>query len=140
MGKSRYEPLVKLKKKSLDEAERALIAANNEVAGASDRLNTAYQALASLHLPQSGSIRELSQANMMIQTQHDTIDRCKEMLERAEEKQQTMRERFHASRIDFEKFSYLEVQEVNARIKKIKAQEAKMLDEIGTITYKRDME
>lgn len=138
MGKSRYEPLVKLKKKNLEEAERALIAANNEVAGASHSLNRAYEILATLHLPQSGSVRDLSQAKLMIRTQHETIDRCKTALQEAEEKQRMMRERFNVSRIEFEKFSYLEVQEVNAKIKKIKAQEAKMLDEIGTLTYKRD--
>ena len=34
MSKSRYEPLVKLKKKALDTAERALIAANNALSAA----------------------------------------------------------------------------------------------------------
>lgn len=138
MGKSRYEPLVKLKKKSLDEAERALIAANNAVASASDRLSSAYETLATLHLPKSGSVRDLAQANLMIQTQHETIERCQQALAEAHERQRQMRERFHASRIEFEKFNYLDVQEVNAQIKKMKLHDAKMLDEIGTITYKRE--
>ncbi len=50
-----------------------------------------------------------------------------------------MRERFKASMIDFEKFKYLEVQEMNTQLKLLKDQEAKMLDEIGTMTYKREV-
>ncbi len=137
MGKSRYEPLVKLKKKGMDEAERALIAANNELAAASSALEAAYRALGDLHLPERGSVRELVQVNHMIQSQHDTIEQCKAMLAQAEAKQRQTREHFMNSRVDYEKFNYLAVQETNEQVKKIKAAEAKLLDEIGTITYKR---
>lgn len=138
MGKSRYEPLVKLKKKSFDEAERALLSANNEAAAAAARLESAYETLSHLSLPLQGSIRELSQANMMIQTQHSVIEDCKEDLIQATQKQQQMRDLYNRVMTDFEKFKYLEVQEMNAKIKKLKVQEAKMLDEIGTMTYKRE--
>lgn len=137
MGKSRYEPLVKLKKKSLDEAERTLVAANNAAAAASEELDSAYEILASCSLPVSGSIRELAQVNTIIQLQHAVIERCKETLASAMHKQQQMRGDFERARIEFEKFKYLEVQEMNARIVKAKAQEAKFLDEIGTMTHKR---
>lgn len=140
MGKSRYAPLVKLKKKSLDEAERSLIAANNEVAGASDRLNHAYTALASLSLPSHGSVRELFQANMMIQAQHRLINQSKEALSAAQHKQIRMRSAFELAMIEFEKFKYLEVQEVNEEMKKMKIADAKLLDEIGTMIYKREVE
>ncbi len=138
MGKSRYEPLVKLKKKSLDEAERDLIAANNETAAAAEELQRAYETLRTLSLPVEGSIRELSQANMMIQTQHKTILWCNEALEKARNRQHQKREIFNRSMIEFEKFNYLEVQETNAKLKQLKDQEAKMLDEIGTMTHKRE--
>ncbi len=138
MGKSRYGSLVKLKKKSMDEAERALIAANNEVAFASDRLNTAYETLSTLSLPSHGSIQQLTQANLMIQAQHTTIEECKEILERTQREQQERREQFERARIDYEKFNYLEIEEIKERIKKIKGQEAKMLDEIGVMSFKRE--
>jgi flagellar export protein FliJ len=138
MGKSRYEPLVKLKKKGLDEAERALLSANNEAAVATEELAFAYETLASFSLPSHGSIRELAQVNTIIQLQHTVIDHCKERVAEAVRKQQQLREYFERSRIEFEKFKYLEVQEMNARIRKAKEQEAKFLDEIGTMTHKRE--
>lgn len=139
MGKSRYEPLVKLKKKSLDNAERALIGANNALSSASDKLNRAYEYLSHMTIPTHGSVSKFSQATAMIHAQHLSIEQCQEALQTAQMKQQQMREHFKSAMIEYEKFKYLEVQEMNAQIKKLKDQEAKMLDEIGTMIYKREV-
>lgn len=138
MSKSRYAPLVKLKKKSLDTAERALIGANNELSSASDKLHHAYQELSLMTVPSQGTVGEFTQATAMIHAQHLSIEQCQNNVQMAQEKQVQMRERFKAARIDFEKFKYLEVQEMNANLKLLKDEEAKMLDEIGTMTYKRE--
>ncbi len=138
MGKSRYAPLVKLKKKSLDTAERALIGANNALSSASDKLNRSYEELSQMTFPTKGSVGEFTQATAMIHAQHQSIEEYQQALQRAEQHQVQMRERFKTARIDYEKFKYLEVQEMNAQLKLLKDQEAKMLDEIGTMTYKRE--
>lgn len=138
MSKSRYEPLVKLKKKALDAAERALIAANNALSAASDKLSQGYEELSHMHLPTKGSVGEFAQAAAMIHTQHQSIEAARQLLEQAQQRQFQMRERFKAAMIDFEKFKYLEVQEMNSKLKALKKQEAKMLDEIGTMTYKKE--
>jgi len=139
MGKSRYAPLVKLKKKSLDTAERALIGANNALSSASDKLNRAYEELSRMNLPTKGSVGEFTQATAMIHAQHQSIEQCQQALQTAQQRQIQMRERFKAAMMDYEKFKYLEVQEMNAHLKQLKDQEAKMLDEIGTMTYKREI-
>ncbi|MDD5052247.1 MAG: flagellar export protein FliJ [Sulfuricurvum sp.] len=138
MSKSRYEPLVKLKKKSLDNVERALIAANNMLSCASDKLNHSYEELSRMHLPSQGTVGEFSQATAMIHAQHLSIDQYRSALELAEQEQRYMRERFKEAMIEYEKFKYLEVQELNAKMKLMKAQESKMLDEIGTMMYKSE--
>lgn len=139
MGKSRYAPLVKLKKKSLDTAERALIGANNALSSASDKLNRAYEELSRMTLPAKGSVGEFTQATAMIYAQHQSIEEAQQTLQTAQQRQIQMRERFKEAMVDFEKFKYLEVQEMNAQLKLLKDQEAKMLDEIGTMTYKREI-
>lgn len=136
--KSKYAPLVKLKKKALDSAERALIAANNALSAASDKLNRAYEELSHMTLPAKGSVGEFTQATAIIHAQHQSIEGAKNELSSAEQQQSLMREKFKAAMIDYEKFKYLEVQEMNLHLKEIKDQEAKMLDEIGTMTYKRE--
>lgn len=138
MAKSRYEPLVKLKKKALDTAERALISANNALSSATDKLNLAYEELSRMSLPTHGNVGEFTQAAAMIHAQHQTIETCQHTLQSAQHRQHQMRERFKAAMIDFEKFKYLEVQEMNMKLKHLKRQEEKMLDEIGTMTYKKE--
>ena len=140
MSKSRYEPLVKLKKKSLDSAERALIGANNELASATDKLKFSYEELSRMTLPTQGSVGEFTQATAMIHAQHQTIEQYRNKVQVAKFNQHQMRERYKAAMIDFEKFKYLEIQEMKARLKHLKAQEAKMLDEIGTMIYKKEEE
>ncbi len=140
MSKSRYEPLVKLKKKSLDSAERALISANNELTFASEKLQLSYEELSHMTLPTQGSVGEFTQATAMIHAQHQTIEMCRNRVQIAKFNQHQMRERFKIAMMDFEKFKYLEIQEMKARLKHLKAQEAKMLDEIGTMTYKKEEE
>jgi flagellar export protein FliJ len=140
MSKSRYEPLVKLKKKALDTAERALVAANNALSSATDKLSQAYEELSKMTLPTHGNIGKFTQAAAMIHAQHQTIEQCQQTLQSAKHKQHQMRERFKVAMIDYEKFKYLEVQEMNARLKHLKTQEAKMLDEIGTMSYKKEVQ
>jgi len=139
MSKSRYAPLVKLKKKSLDTAERALIAANNALSSATDKLSKAYEELSRMGLPTRGAIGEFTQGAAMIHAQHLTIEECQNALQSAQQRQYQMRERFKAAMMDYEKFKYLEVQEMKLHLKNLKAQEAKMLDEIGTMSYKREI-
>lgn len=135
--KSRYEPLVKLKKQALDKAEQALMSANNEVSLSDAALENAYAQLSFLTPPQNGSIGELLQAQMIAQAQHREIESCRLRVQRAQHNQNKAREVFRFSRIEFEKFNYLELQEVEAMVAKVKQEEAKMLDEIGTMTYKK---
>jgi len=134
--KSKYTPLVKLKKKDLDKAERDLIAANNALADASGRLNRAYQTLTELSLPTHGTFAQLTQAQIMIQAQYNTIEECKIYLQEAEREQLQMQNRFKNAMMEYEKFKHLELQEAQALVSQYKKEEAKMLDEIGIMTYK----
>ena len=86
---------------------------------------------------QHGSIGELFQAQMIAQAQHREIESCRLRVNQAHMNQDKAREAFRFSRIEFEKFNYLEVQEIKKIGEKVKYEEAKMLDEIGTMTYKK---
>ena len=136
--KSRYEPLVKLKKQSLDKAEQQLMNANTEVTLSDTCLRNAYAELSTFESPLNGPIGELLQAQMILQAQHREIETCRLRVERAGRNQYAAREAFRLSRIEFEKFNYLELLEVEAMMAKVKQEEAKMLDEIGTMTYKKE--
>ncbi|MDD2828034.1 MAG: flagellar FliJ family protein [Sulfuricurvum sp.] len=136
--KSKYTPLVKLKKKELDRVERDLIAANNRIKLATKLCEEAYMLLQSLSLPTSGSISEFTQAQMLFQAQHQEIENCNLNLAKAQHYQLLIQQQFKEAMIEYEKFKYLEMQELQAHSAKIKKEEAKMLDEIGVMTHKRE--
>ena len=105
---------------------------------ASSELENAYSLLSSLELPASGSMGELIQSQAIIQVQHYEIERCTDTLAKATQQQLQMQHQFKSAMIEYEKFNYLEIQETQAHSAKIKKEEAKMLDEIGVMTYKRE--
>jgi flagellar export protein FliJ len=137
--KSKYTPLVKLKKRDLDHAERDLISANSTLTLASIALDNAYLLLQSLGLPTSGTVSEFTQSQILIQAQHYEIEQCALNLAKAQQNLSQMQQRFKNAMIEYEKFKYLELQETQAYSVKIKKEEAKMLDEIGVMTYKREL-
>lgn len=137
--KSKYTPLVKLKKRDLDHAERDLVSANSTLALASMALDNAYILLQSLGLPTSGTVSEFTQSQILIQAQHYEIEQCAHNLVTAQQNLSQMQQRFKNAMIEYEKFKYLELQETQAHSVKIKKEEAKMLDEIGVMTYKREL-
>ena len=136
--KSKYSPLVKLKKKELDRVERDLIRANNAFSAASTAVDDAYTLLSTLTLPANGSVAELLQSQSMIQAQHTEIQMCLDRRAFAKAQQLQIGRQFKASMMEYEKFKYLETQEIQAHMLKTKKEEAKMLDEIGVITYKSE--
>jgi len=136
--KSKYTPLVKLKKRELDRAESDLILANSTLTHASDALDSAYTLLSTLSLPTNGSVGELIQSQAMIQSQHYEIEQCANNLLKAQQKQLQMQHQFKSAMMEYEKFNYLEAQEAHAHLARMKKEEAKMLDEIGVMTYKRE--
>lgn len=136
--KSKYTSLVKLKKKELDKCEHEVIQANLGFSNATTALEDAYVLLATLSLPSGGTVAELLQAQSMIQTQHEIIAQCTNMLALAKAHQLQTQRHFKKAMIEYEKFNYLQMQELDAHKLKIKKEEAKMLDEVGVLTYKSE--
>lgn len=81
---------------------------------------------------------ELLQIQSMIHAQHEIIAQCTQTLALAKAHQLQTQRQFKKAMIEYEKFNYLQTQELEAHQTKIKKEEAKMLDEIGVITYKSE--
>lgn len=137
MAKSRYSALVKLKKRALDSAERALIAANNTYSAISNKLNQLYVELSAMNLPHSGTTGEFLYANNLIKAHQQNIAHQQKLLEDAKTLQEKKKELYSSARVEFEKFKYLELQELEQKIKEQKTKESKMLDEIGILIHKK---
>lgn len=136
--KSKYTPLVKLKKKELDKCEQEVIRANFGFNNATAALEESYTLLSTLSLPANGSMGEFLQMQSMVAVQHLTIEQNTQALAMAKAHQLQAKRQFKKAMIEYEKFNYLQTQELEAHKAKIKKEEAKMLDEIGVITYKSE--
>ena len=133
--KTRYTPLVKLKKNTMDKSERVVQEKLNDLKNAQKALEDAYISLKDISQPSSGSINELLASRSLLSSQRGLIDHNKEWVEFASSQVDMAKERLKLDMIEYEKFKYLDYEEMKKLIKEIKIQESKELDEIALMTH-----
>jgi flagellar export protein FliJ len=136
--KTRYSPLVKLKKSTMDNSERLLQQKNAELTNALRALEGSYESLEDISQPNSGSINDLLASRKLLSSQRELIEHNKQWVSFAQTQVQEAKNQFKKDMIEFEKFKYLEVQEIKKYQKELKIKEAKDLDEIATMTYGKE--
>jgi flagellar export protein FliJ len=132
---TRYTPLVKLKKNTMDQSERAVSNANVNLNSASTALEMSYKSLDDIELPSSGTIAEMLASRTLLDSQRGLIQHNKEWIEFAKKQLEDAKDRLKLDMIDFEKFKHLELQEIKKALKEKKIQESKDLDEIALMTF-----
>ncbi len=135
--KTRYTPLVKIKKSDLDRCERELQQANASLKNAEFSLEEAYAALQNLQLPQSGKIQEMLTARAYISSQRLIVDDKKEWVLFAQKQVDLAVSKLKTSNVEYEKFKYLDLEEIKKVLKQRSIQESKDLDEIAIMTHNR---
>ena len=135
--KTRYTPLLKVKKSELDKCERELQRANQTLHDAKSSLQEAYSLLATLELPQSGTIQEMLSTRVFVSTQREIVEEKKKWLAFASEQVLFAVEKLKLSNIEYEKFKYLDVQEMKKIVKLRTLKEVKDLDEVALMTYNK---
>ena len=135
--KTRYTPLLKLKKNELDRCERELQKANQAVANATSSLEEAYLLLQTLQLPKMGTMKEMLSANSFIATQRAIVEDKKNWLEFAKHQAESAILKLKHSNVEYEKFKYLDYEEIKKLIKQREIKESKDLDEIALMTFNK---
>lgn len=135
--KTRYTPLLKLKKNDLDKCERELQKANQDVLSATSSLQEAYLLLETLQLPQKGTIKEMLSANSFISTQRAIVEDKKNWVSFAKHQAESAVLKLKLSNVEYEKFKYLDYEEIKKLVKLREKQESKDLDEIALMTHNK---
>ena len=135
--KTRYTPLLNLKKNELDRCERELQKANQVVLSATSSLDEAYLLLETLQLPQKGTIKEMLSANSFISRQREIVEDKKNWVLFAEHQTESAVSKLKLSNIEYEKFKYLDFEEIKKLVKLRALKESKDLDEIALMTYNK---
>ncbi len=133
--RTRYSPLVKLKKSTMDKSERVVQKANVDLNSASIALELSYNSLDDIKTPTTGSINDLLASRSLLSSQRGLINHNKEWVNFAKKQVNFAKQQLKLDMIEYEKFKYLEFQEREKMQYEIKTKESKELDEIALMTY-----
>ncbi|WP_294960832.1 flagellar export protein FliJ [Sulfurimonas sp.] len=133
--KTRFSPLVKLKKTTMEKSERVVQKANADLNNASTALEKSYQSINEISSPQNGSMKDFIANRSLLSSGRGMIEHNKEWFGFAQNQLNQAKEKLKLDMMEHEKFKYLELQEVQKEIKKMKLKEAKDLDEVALMTY-----
>ncbi len=133
--KTRYSSLVSVKKNAMQKSERVVQDANKKLRDAQEALQKSIEELQEITSPQHGFIAEFLANRTLLDSQRALIKHNEEWVHYANSQLQNAREALKYDMIEYEKFKYLELQEIEKFLKEKKIQEAKDLDEIALMTF-----
>ena len=134
---TRFSSLVTIKKSTLDKSQRAVQNASRDLDSATKALELSYSELDNIKQPQSGIISQLLASNTLINSQRSMIKHNQEWVDYAKNQLLNAKEQLKKDMIEYEKFKYLELEEMRKIIKEQKIKEMKDLDEVALMTFTR---
>jgi len=133
--KTRFSSLVAIKKDAMQKRERELQQALQNHERAKEALHKSLKELQNIEQPNSGSMSQLLANRTLLSRQRAIIQHNEEWLEFTKNEVQKAKETLKAAMIEYEKFKYLELQEIEKVLKAQKQAEVKHLDEIALMTF-----
>ena len=139
--KTRFSALVSVKKNAMQKSERVVQNANKNLQNATEALRESLVELQKIPAPQQGFISDFLANRTLLDTQRALIAHNEAWVAYAKKELAEAQEQLKAAMIEYEKFNYLELQEIEKILYAKKVQEAKDLDEVALMTHsrKRDM-
>jgi flagellar export protein FliJ len=136
--KTRYSPLVKLKKSTMDKSERQVQQKNAELNSAMDALKHSYEYLEDIEQPKSGNMNDLLASRRLLSSQRDLIEHNKGWVNFARDQLEDAKNQFKKDMIEYEKYKYLDLEEIKKYQKELKVKESKNLDEVAIMTFGKE--
>jgi len=133
--KTRFTSLVHVKKNIMQKSERLLQQANANLNKAKKALQDSLAFLQEISLPSHGKIAEFLANRALLDAQRTVIQHNEEWLAYTKNEVQQAKEQLKKDMIEYEKYKYLEYEEIQKVLKEIKIQEAKDLDEVALMTF-----
>jgi flagellar biosynthesis chaperone FliJ len=135
--KTRYSSLVTIKKNAMQKSERLVQNANKNLQNAKQALRESLAYLKNIQTPKSGLIAEFLAQRSLLDSQRALIQQNQEWVTYAQQELLNAKNQLKMDMIEYEKFKYLELQEIEKILKAQKIKEAKDLDEIALMTFGR---
>ena len=135
--KTRFSSLVTLKKSTMKKSERAVHSANADLNSAVMALEISKNSLNSIDTPESGFMSEFLASRRLLDSGRDLIKHNQEWVKYSNNQVSLAKEQLKLDMVEYEKFKYLDLQEIKKIIKKQKMLEVKELDEVALMTHTR---
>ena len=135
--KTRFSSLVTVKKNSMQESERVVQNANKNLQNAQIALEDSLEQLKQIPLPIQGIVSDFLANRKLLDVQRTLIKHNKEWVSYTQEELSKAKKHLKEAMIEYEKFKYLHLQEVEKFLNARKMKEAKDLDEVALITHGR---
>ena len=133
--KTRFTPLVKVKKDSMQKCEREFQHSNRLLQLAESTLQQAVEALNASSTPSSGEVSQLLRSRTLIEVQRGIVGRCRDEAAAAQAALERSREALRLAMLEYEKFKYLEAEQIKMALQKEKRRQQRELDEIAVQNY-----
>lgn len=137
--KSQFSKIAKVRKQKRDTIERDLIKSQNKEKMLSHKIATLYAQIAEVKPPMQGTVSMLS----LVAEHKRILNREKKQLEKellaAKNNTEALQKAYQKAHIEYEKIHYLEEQEFQALMEKLKKEEQIALDEISTQLFANQM-
>jgi flagellar biosynthesis chaperone FliJ len=133
--KTRFSSLVTVKKNTMQKSESLLQNANKNLQNAKAALHESLAELKNIPSLESGVIANFLANRALFESQRAIIQHNEEWIAYTNKEVVDAKEQLKNDMIEYEKFKYLELQEIEKMIKAQKIKEAKDLDEVALMTY-----
>ena len=135
--KTRFSSLVTLKKSTMKKSERVVQSANADLNSAVIALEISKNSLDTIDTPESGIMSDFLASRTLLDSGRSLIQHNQDWVKYSTNQVQLAKNQLKLDMVEYEKFKYLDLQEIKKVIKKQKTLEAKELDEVALITYTR---
>ena len=133
--KTRFSALVSLKKNAMQKSERVVQNANKNLFNAKEALHDSLEELQKIPAPKQGIISDFLANRTLLDSQRALISHNEEWVAYAQKELLEAKEQLKRDMIEYEKFNYLELQEIAKMLQAKKLKEAKDLDEVALMTH-----
>ncbi len=133
--KTRFADLLKVKKQKLDEVERQLLDVQNRKRRLEYKIEQIDHEIETLKLPKSGEFGLMQISRVGFLTLISQKEQLTTKLLLREQQIVGLKALYKEVSIEYEKIAYLEEEEIQKEMKRVKVEEAKDLDEIANILF-----
>jgi len=135
--KTKFSPILQIKKLESEKLQNEIVKLQNQKRKREQEYETLKDELKKITPPQKGDIKELNTTFLKLTLQNEAIEQKKQNILFLEEQVKLTELKYKEAMLEYEKIKHLHELEVKKIVDEIKKQEAKELDEIGTLLFSR---